>query len=166
MWKTKLWKQVGVCLIIVLAFALAQSIGVPQMNRGSEAVIAYLSKHYTAGDAMAFAKNSAQAVVQAPVALTNAILSSRESSEYAEPIDDAEEGQTISVYAMEAGTVSAVGKNDKIGQFVKIVRGDGKESVYGNCSKVYVKELQRIKKGQVIASFTKEENLEFYHSVT
>lgn len=114
---------------------------------------------------MVFAKNSVQAVVQAPVAMTNAILSSKESSEYGEPIDEAREGQTVSVYAVEAGTVSAVGENDKIGNFVKILHGDEAESIYGNCAEIYVKEMQRVKKGQIIASFTKKGDLEFYHSV-
>lgn len=165
MWKTKILKQAGICLIIVLAFVLAQNMNIPQLNRGSEAIVAYLSKNYTAGDVMVFAKNSVQAIVQAPATVTNAILSSQESSESGEPIDEASEGQTVSVYAIEAGTVSAVGENDKLGQFIKILHGDGRESIYGNCSKVYVKELQRVKKGQIIASFTKKGNLEFYYSV-
>lgn len=114
---------------------------------------------------MVFAKNSVQAIAQAPAAVTNAIISSREALEYSDPIDEAKEGQTVSVYAVEAGTVSAVGENDKIGNFVKILHGDEAESVYGNCSKVYVKEMQRVKKGQIIASFTKQGELEFYHSV-
>lgn len=165
MWKTKLLKQAGICLVIVLVFALAQNIKIPQLNRGSEAVVAYLSKNYTTGDVMVFAKNSVQAIAQAPAAVTNAIISSREASEYGDPIDEVKEGQTVSVYAVEAGTVSAVGENDKIGNFVKILHGDEAESVYGNCSKIYVKEMQRVKKGQIIASFTKQGELEFYHSV-
>lgn len=165
MWKTKLWKQAGICLIIVLTFTLAQNVKIPQLNKGSETVVAYLSKNYTTGDVMVFAKNSVQAVVQAPATVTNAILSSKDSPEYGAPIDEAKEGQTVSVYAVEAGTVSAVGENDKIGNFIKILHGDEAESVYGNCSKIYVKEMQRVKKGQIIASFTKKEDLEFYHSV-
>lgn len=165
MWKTKLWKQAGICLIIVLTFALAQNVKIPQLNKGSEAVVAYLSKNYTTGDVMVFAKNSVQTLARTPAAVTNAILSSKESSEYDAPIDEAQEGQTVSVYAVEAGTVSAVGENDKIGNFVKILHGDEAESIYGNCSEIYVKEMQRVKKGQIIASFTKKDDLEFYHSV-
>lgn len=165
MWKTKLWKQAGICLIIVLTFALAQNVKIPQLNKGSEAVVAYLSKNYTTGDVMVFAKNSVQTLARTPAAVTNAILSSKESSEYDAPIDEAREGQTVSVYAVEAGTVSAVGENDKIGNFVKILHGDEAESIYGNCSEIYVKEMQRVKKGQIIASFTKKDDLEFYHSV-
>ena len=58
MWKSKLLKQTGVCVIIVLALLLARSVNVPQLNRGSEAAIAYLSKNYTVSDAMTFAKTA------------------------------------------------------------------------------------------------------------
>lgn len=166
MWKTKLLKQTGVCLIIAAAFAVAHNADIPQLNRGSEAVVAYLSKNYTVSDVMTFAKDSAAAVVRTPVTITNAVLSSREESKYAQPIDEAGEGETVTVRAAAAGTVSAVGENDKIGKFVKITHGDESESVYGNCQSIRVKELERVKRGQAIGTFKKEGDTEFYYNLS
>lgn len=167
MWKSKLIKQAGACAVILLAFAAAQAVNIPQLNRGSEAVVAYLSKNYTAGDVMVFVKNSAKTAARAPVAVTNAILSASERPQYGDPIDEKiKEGETVSVYAVEAGTVSAVGENEKIGKFLKITHGDNAESIYGNCTTIYVKELERVKKGQIIASFKKEGNSELYYTLT
>lgn len=166
MWKSKILKQAGICVIVVLTFAAAQAVNVPQLNRGSETVVAYLSKNYTAEDVAAFAKRSVKAAVKAPASVTNAILSANGQREYGEPVDEKiREGETVSVYAVEAGTVSAVGENDKIGKFLKITHGDEAESVYGNCTKIHVKELERVKKGQVIASFKKEGNAELYYAL-
>ncbi len=50
MWKSKLFKQTGICLLIVLAFFAAQKSNIPQLNRGSEAAVAYLSKNYTVSE--------------------------------------------------------------------------------------------------------------------
>lgn len=58
MWKSKILKQAGICVIVVLTFAAAQAVNVPQLNRGSETVVAYLSKNYTAEDVAAFAKGA------------------------------------------------------------------------------------------------------------
>lgn len=164
MWKWKLLKQAGVCVIIVLALTLARSVDIPQMNKGSEAAIAYLSKNYSVQDVMAIAKKSAMAVVKAPVTVTNAVLSTNEDGSYGKPIDEAKDGETVSVYAVGGGTVSAVGENEKIGKFIKITHGEEAESIYGNCTKIHVKEMERVKKGQVIATFKKEANKEFYYS--
>lgn len=166
MWKSKLFKQSGVCLLIALAFFIAQKTDLPQLNRGSQAAVAYLSKNYTVGDVLTFAKDSAKAVARAPVAVTNAVLSVNEESRYAQPIDEAENGETVTVHAAAAGTVSAVGENEKIGKFVKILHGEDAESIYGNCETIQVKELERVKKGQAIATFKKEEQNEFYYRLS
>lgn len=167
MWKLKMLKQAGVCAVILLTFIIAGNVDIPQLNRGSEAVVAYLSKNYTADDVMTFAKYTAKTAVRAPVTVTNALLSAGQGSRYTDPVDEnIKAGETVSVYAAEAGTVSAVGENEKIGKFIKVTHGDDAESVYGNCTEIYVKELERVKRGQIIASFKKEKDTDFYYSLT
>ncbi|MCI7302592.1 MAG: M23 family metallopeptidase, partial [Clostridia bacterium] len=121
-------------------------------------------KNYTVSDAMTFAKNSITTIAKTPVTVTNAVLSTKDEGKYGKPADEAKEGETVSVYAVGAGTISAVGENEKIGKFIKINHGDEAESIYGNCASIYVKELDRVKKGQVIATFKKEGDTEFYYS--
>ena len=70
------------------------------------------------------------------------------------------------MHAVAAGTVSAVGENEKIGKFIKILHGEDAESIYGNCEEIHVKELERVKKGQAIGTFKKEKNTEFYYRLS
>lgn len=162
--KSKILMQAGICVIIVMTFALARNVNIPQLNKGSAAAIAYLSKNYTVSDVMTAAANGAQAVARAPVTITNAVLAEKGQQKIGVPVDHVEEGQTVSVHAVAGGVVSAVGENDKIGNFIKIDHGDNGESIYGNCGNIQVKELQRVKKGESIATFTKEGDKDFYYS--
>ncbi len=166
MWKSKIVKQTGACLLIALALFIARNADSPRLDRGSEAAVAYLSKNYTVSDVMVFAKNSVKVAAKAPAAVTNAVLSAQEESKYAEPVDKAKNGETVSVHAVAAGTVSAVGENEKIGKFVKITHGEEAESIYGNCRAIQVKELERVKKGQTIATFEKTADNEFYYELS
>lgn len=165
MWE-KILKQTGICLIIVLTLMLAKSIHVEQLNKGADMVIAQLEKNYTAQDVMAAAKKSVKAIASAPATLTNAVLSTSKESKYGKPVDQSKKGSTVSVYAVAAGSVSAVGENDKIGKFIKICHGDEAESIYGNCAKVFVKDMEKVKKGQIIATFHNDGIKEFYYSLS
>lgn len=164
MWKWKLLKQAGVCLIIILTLTLVNSINIPALNRGSEIVMAQLSKNYSGGEVLTIAKSGVSSIVKAPATITNTVLSTKEDNRYGQPIDKVKKGETVSVYAVAAGTVISEGENEQIGKFVKINHGDGTSSIYGNCKTTYVKELDRVKKGQIIATFTYDGETEFYYS--
>lgn len=164
MWKSKLLKQTGICIVMVLAFLTARNTGVPLLQQGSEAATALLSQNYTVQDAITAARKGIEVAARAPAAVTNTIKTAAEKREYADPIDDdITDGETVSVHAAGEGTVISTGENDKIGKFIKISHQDGSESIYGNCETVYVKELDHVKKGQTIAAFHKEPGLEFYY---
>lgn len=165
MWKSKIVKQTMVCLVMAAAFLAASHTGVGPLRQGSQAVVAYLSQNYTVGDVMAAAKTGVQTAAHAPTAVTSAILEAKEETKYGTPIDEVKDGETVSVYAAGAGTVTSVGANDQIGNFIKITHGDGAVSVYGNCETIHVKELDRVKKGQAIATFKKEQGKDFYYSL-
>lgn len=161
MW-LKLVRQTGICLILVLALALAGEVDHPQLNRGSRAVLAQLNKDYTVEDAKTFTKK----ITNVPVSLTKSVLSKAETPQYGKPIDRTAKGETAMVYAVEDGRVAAAGENQKIGKFIKLVHGEYSESVYGNCEKFYVKELEEVKKGQIIAAFKNDGKTEFYYSLS
>ena len=166
MWKSKIVKQTIFCLVMVIAFLAASHTGAGPLQQGSQAVVAYLSQNYTVGDVMAAAKTSVQTAARAPAAMTSAILEAKEETKYGTPIDEVKDGETVSVYAAGAGTVTSVGENDQIGKFIKITHGDGAVSIYGNCETVHVQELDRVKKGQAIATFKKEPGKDFYYSLS
>lgn len=56
------------------------------------------------------------------------------------------------IIAADGGKVIAAGYNGSLGYMVKIDHGGGKVSLYGHCSKLYVKAGQRVFQGQHIAN--------------
>ncbi|MCB6994369.1 M23 family metallopeptidase [bacterium 210820-DFI.6.37] len=165
MWKSKIVRQTIVCLVAAAVFFTASHTDIALLQKGSQTAVAYLSQNYTVGDGLAAAKTGVQTIAGAPAAMTGAILTAKEKMKFGKPIDDVKDGETVSVYAVGAGTVTSVGENDKIGKFIKITHGDEAVSIYGNCETIQVKELDRVKKGQAIATFKKEEGHDFYYSL-
>ena len=55
------------------------------------------------------------------------------------------------IHAAEAGTVTKVGKDKKLGKVVTIKHSNGLKTTYGNCSSITVKQGKKVKKGDIIA---------------
>ena len=66
--------------------------------------------------------------------------------------------QEFHVYSVGGGIVSQVGEDIELGKYIKIVHGNEIISVYGGCSQIYVQALEKVKKGQLIASIRPEDN--------
>ena len=64
----------------------------------------------------------------------------------------------LQVFAVGGGIVSEIGQSSQYGNYVKVVHGDDIVSIYGGCSQIYVKSLEKVKKGQLIASVNPENN--------
>ena len=56
------------------------------------------------------------------------------------------------IVAADSGTVSFVGWNGGYGRCLMINHGNGYQTLYGHTSRIYVKQGQSVKKGQVIAA--------------
>jgi murein DD-endopeptidase MepM/ murein hydrolase activator NlpD len=82
-----------------------------------------------------------------------------------EPIDEDFQGDETSVFSVMGGQVVAAGENEEIGKYVRIAH-DGGESLYGNLSKRLVEVPDKVKKGEIIGIYTRDENKEFYYSYT
>jgi len=54
------------------------------------------------------------------------------------------------IYAAEAGTVEFTGSGSGYGNHIIINHGNGKKTLYGHLSKIYVKNGQRVERGQTI----------------
>jgi murein DD-endopeptidase MepM/ murein hydrolase activator NlpD len=86
--------------------------------------------------------------------------------QYGEPIDAMVSGTVSQIYAVSGGTVIAVGENDEYGKYIRIAHGKEAESVYGNIRQVYVRPLERVKKGQVIAEYENSAEQDFYYALS
>lgn len=143
----KILIQTFCCLLIVFTFMVAESSTVPEVQRGTEAVLNYMSVDYTREDIMAVAGKASDAL-----------------SSYGEPIDEKYSGSETLVYAVGGGEVTAVGENEEIGKYIKITHGNKAESLYGNLKTVKVTTMNNVKKGQIIGTYSKEDGKEFYYS--
>ncbi|MEG0829084.1 MAG: M23 family metallopeptidase [Anaerovoracaceae bacterium] len=162
MWK--ILRQTGICIIIVFTFLLAKSVEVPQLNIGSEKIIQQMSKHYSVEEIMTNGSKAVKTIIVTPVTMTNNIISANKENKYGYPMDQVKEGSSGSVYAVGGGTVSVVGENQQIGKFVKVEHGEEAESIYGNLDNIQVKDLDKVKKGDIIGTFKNTGEKDFYYS--
>ena len=101
-----------------------------------------------------------------PAALNTVTEKMAESSAvYGEPIDEEPLTETAVVYAVAGGTVSEVGTNEDIGNYIVIQHGSESESIYGNLSNIKVSQHERVKKGEIIGGYTESQEKEFYYTL-
>lgn len=160
--KKRLKFQLIACVILVLFYGVAQSITAPAAKEKLTSFVAMASTHYTASDLANGGKQVIATLVKAPVAVTNRITASQEAQQYGLPIGKTDKGETTSVYAVAGGRVIETGENDIIGKYI-VIQHDDKNSIYGNCHNLYVKEGEHVRKGQVIASYINIEGKDFYY---
>ena len=149
----RLLKQAGVCIIIAAVLFVLRQSDIPVLKKSTEAVLEYMTVNYTTGD-IAEAAGKAAEIVSCLAVIT-----------YGEPIDQKYEGGQTPVYAVAGGQVTAVGENEEIGKYIKIVHGDESESLYGNLKSTRVKVPFNVKKGQIIGIYEDTKDKEFYYSL-
>ena len=160
----KIAKQAVLTFLIALALFISKNSHINVLEKGADTVLGYIDNDYTVEDMNAAAEKSKDmaASVTAKVGETVSVMAGK--SRYGEPIDDEFEGDTTSVYAVGGGEVASVGENEEIGKYVRIIHGDSAESLYGNLKSVEVSVPARVKKGQIIGVYEKDEKREFYYS--
>lgn len=144
----KMLIQTFCCLILIFVFSVAEKSMIPEIQRGTEAVLEYMSTGLTEED------------IKSAVVQTSELLTS-----YGEPIDKKYDGHETLVYAVGAGKVTAVGENEEIGKYIRITHGNKAESLYGNLKTVKVTTQSNVKKGQIIGIYSEEAGKDFYYSL-
>lgn len=160
----KILVQAGACVLIVFVLFAAKHSGIDVIQRGTESVLNYMSASYTADDLKTFAGKTNEVFSSLTGKATEAVDVMTGKPVYGEPIDEEYEGNETVVYAVGGGKVTAVGENEEIGKYVKIVHGDQAESLYGNLKSVQVSTPVQVKKGQIIGVYEKIEGKDFYYS--
>jgi len=69
------------------------------------------------------------------------------------------------VDAVACGRVVAVGENEEIGRYVRIVHANQSESLYGNLESINVEVPANVKKGQIVGIYNRAKAEEFYYSL-
>jgi len=156
--------QTAVCLALLIVYTITGMVDYPELQDKRDSAVASISKHYSVSDIKDKGKTAVLNVIKAPAVVTGFIISSKEKQEYGLPLDEPENGETGAVYAAAGGRVVETGNNDEYGNYL-IIDHEDKISIYGNCDRIYVKEHEHVRKGQVIASFTSDDGKTFLYEL-
>lgn len=162
--RKRMLRQAGGCLLVALALLISGNSNIGILERGYAAVMTYMQVNYTAEDIKNGVQSSARAVSALTGKAQDAVSVMTGKRTYGEPVDEDERGSEKTVYAAGSGRVTETGENRKLGKYVKIKHGSDGESVYGNLKSVYIHAPSRVRKGQIIGVYKKEEGREFYYS--
>lgn len=174
--KKRLMIQLLICIVIVLAVIAIKKMDIAIGNKALETFHTQMTKDFTGEDVVHSAKS-----VMAHMKVLPGPEDSGKNMDFSPPSDHTaavstfgeqsggENGQSgfergmdfhsdreIQVYAIGGGTVSEISQSSQYGTFLKVSHGNDIVSLYGGCTKVYVKPLEKVKKGQLIASVSPE----------
>lgn len=68
----------------------------------------------------------------------------------------------MQVYTIGSGIVTEVSSGNQYGQYIKVNHGNETFSIYGGCTDIYVKPMQKVKTGEIIASVRSGGNNELH----
>ena len=179
-----LLKQILVCIIIVLLVIVIKKMDIAIVNDSIATFKATLNRDYKASEIVDSAKNLASKAKDIPGNIASAFQRSETKLAFAPPADEDaiistfgektsffgselngfERGlrfqseTELQVFAVSGGIVSEIGEGSQYGKYIKIVHGDDVVSIYGGCTQIYVQSLEKVKKGQLIASISPENN--------
>lgn len=162
--REKLLKQTGICLLMTAALFLAKQSGFDVMEQGAEAVIKQMKTGYTAEDVKRIAGRGEDALAALSDQFGGTLEVMMQEPVLEEPIDRSWTGGVTGVHAVAAGQVAAVGENEEIGTYVRILHDNRGESLYGHLQSTCVKVPQKVKKGEVIGTFAGKNPSDFYYS--
>ena len=161
----KILTQTALCILVILAIFISKNSGLTSMERGAEVVLAQMAVSYTIDDVKGAATKTLGIASVFTDKVGGAIDVITGKAVYGEPIDDKYEGDKTVVYAVAGGKVTAVGENEEIGKYIKIIHGDQAESLYGNLNSINVAVPEQVKKGQIIGIYDKSTGDDFYYSL-
>lgn len=158
--------QIIVSIFLAAAFMIFSEIDSPSVQSTMEKIEHELTREYTLNEIKDLGKRVQSTIQKIPAVVSNVTEKVAESNAvYGEPIDEEPLTETAMVYAVAGGTVSEVGSNDDIGNYVVIQHGNESESTYGNLSNIKVTQHERVKKGEIIGGYTESQEKEFYYTL-
>jgi len=181
-WGATVIKQIMVCIVIVLLIIVIKKMDIAIVNESIETFKAMVTEDFTASDIKETAKETFSKIKDIPDSIIASFRSSEAKLAFSPPTDEAavistfgektsyygeekngfERGmkftseKELQVYAVGGGTIADINQSSQYGQYIIITHGDNINSIYGGCTKVYVEPLEKVKKGQLIASISPE----------
>lgn len=165
-----LTRQIIICIIIILLILVAKKMDILLVNNALETFHTQISKDYTTNDIGTGIKTAFTRVKQGSKTMVATFRMGEKRMEFSVPADvegtlsasasGEDVGKTmefqaekeIQVYAAAGGTVSEIGDSGNNVKYIKISHGNQIISLYGGCTEVYVRSLEKVRKGQIIGS--------------
>ncbi len=179
-----LLRQILICIVIVLLVIVIKKMDIAIVNKGLDNVQARLDRDYKVAEIFQGTKNLAARVKKVPESIAAAFQRGETRLAFSPPADEAaviatfgektgyfeaeengfergmkfQSDKELQVYSVGGGIVSEIGESSQYGKYIKLVHGDDIVSIYGGCTQIYVESLEKVKKGQLIASISPENN--------
>jgi murein DD-endopeptidase MepM/ murein hydrolase activator NlpD len=169
-------QQIIVCIIIVLLVIMAKKMDIAIVNHAMETFHTQLSKNYTATDMIDTTKTAFSKLKEGSTTIVATLIKGGKMAEFSPPTDGIgsltasvpgsnggasvqfKADEEIQVYAASGGTISEIGNGANESQYIQITHGNKIFSLYGGCTEVYVKPLEKVKRGQIIGTVKEGEN--------
>ena len=181
-WGATVVKQIIVCIVIVLLVIVIKKMDIAIVNESLETFKAMINEDYTASEIAATVKETVAKIKDVPESITTSFKASGKKLAFSPPADVASVVSTygeksnylgkeesgfdrgmkfssekeLQVFAVGGGTVAEINQSSQYGNYIQITHGNNINSIYGGCTQIYVKPLEKVKKGQLIASISPE----------
>lgn len=171
-----LLKQLLICIIIVLFVIVIKKMDIAIVNDSMAKIHAKLVQDYTVAEIFQSSKDVFVKIKEIPGSIEEAFLNSGNKLAFSPPVNadgiiaafsegnSFERGmvfraeQELQIYSVGGGIITEISESNKYGKYIRIIHGDDFASVYGGCTQIYVEPLEKVKKGQLIASIKPENN--------
>lgn len=185
-WIQVIMKQIIICIVILLLVIMIKKLDLALVNGSMQTFRSYMDKDYTKVELIDSAKTVFSHTVELPKKINETLKNNEKKLNFVPPTDEEavlstfgekkgylgsetngfERGMKFSsehelqVYAVAGGTVSEIQDKNPNKMNIQLTHGNEINSRYEGCTQVYVEPLQKVKKGQLIASI--EPNIENY----
>lgn len=163
-YKEKLLTQTVICLTMVALLRGTAFVNDSKIKDVQNTVERELKKHYTVEKINDEKDTILSKIVNAPDALNTLIMAANEVSYYNYPIDESNQGNVVNIRAAAGGEVIYAGIHKDLGVCIRIKHQD-KISTYGNLNTINVITGERVNKSQIIGTYSKTSNKEFYYQL-
>lgn len=163
-YKNKLLVQAVACLAIFALIRGSMMISAGGVVKARNSVIDKASKHYSIDDIKDSGSKLMIELADAPEAITAAITQADVAKGFGAPIDKESDEIITPVHSVAGGRVIYAGIDKELGLCIKIKHNE-KTSVYGNLCTITAVTGDRIKKGEIIGTFDKSGDEEFYYNL-
>ena len=160
----KLLIQAVICLTLFAAVRMSAVLDGEITGEIKDYIKVQFEKNYTIEDIRKAGDMLAGKIRETPATIASVITRANEAGEFGTPINKNDKDTIKTVHAVGDGEIIYAGIEKDMGVCIKISHGE-KTSVYGNLYTLTAVTGEKVKKGDVIGTFDKNGEKEFYYQL-